>query len=194
MKSSLFTKIGKVNEEHIFSISGSETIDLGDEELIIQPTGGHSSDSVLIQAYGAKCTFIGDETNIIPDQPASFYIDGTGSSKKRLKLLNLLSTLSTKTICPAHQSPIPQPFDMYTHNLKFEHNHTKDTIYDLLVSAGQAKSYYLGEEYVKIIGIEWESPYKELGVAVTTASAFLKELETEGRAHYESHTERWGIK
>ena len=193
MKSSLFTKIGKLKEEQIFSITGSETIDLGDEELIIQPTGGHSSDSILIQAYNAKCTFIGDEGNIIPDQPASFYIDGTGDSKKRLKLINLLSTLNTETICPAHQSPVPQPFDMYLHNMKFEHNHTKDTIYDLLVSTGQAKSYFLGEECAKIIGIEWESPYKELGVASTTATAFLKELESEGRAQYVSHTERWGI-
>ncbi|MHA1941129.1 MAG: MBL fold metallo-hydrolase [Candidatus Hodarchaeales archaeon] len=193
MKSSLFTRIDKIKEEHIYSISGSETIDLGDEELIIQPTGGHSSDSVLIQAYNAKCTFIGDEANIIPNQPASFYIDGTGNTKKRLNLIKLLSSLTTETICPAHQSPIPHPFEMYVHNLKFEHNHTKDTIYDLLVSTGQAKAYFLGEEYMKIIGIEWESPYKELGVAATTASAFLKELEGEGRAKYESHTERWGI-
>lgn len=194
MKSSLFTKIGKIKEELIFSFSGSETIDLGGgEELILQSSGGHSADSILIQAYSAKCTFIGDEGNITPDQPASFYIDGTGSSQKRLKLLNLLSKLSTNTICPSHQSPIPQPFDLYIHNLIFEHNHTKDTIYDILVSAGQAKGHYLGEEYLKILGISWESPFKELGVATTTVNAFLKEMEAEGKVQYETHTQRWNV-
>jgi glyoxylase-like metal-dependent hydrolase (beta-lactamase superfamily II) len=194
MKSSLFTKISKIKEELIYSFSGSETIDLGGgEELILQTTGGHSADSILIQAYRAKCTFIGDEGNITPDHPASFYIDGTGDTKKRLKLLELLSKLTTDTICPAHQSPVPKPFDLYLHNLKFEHNHTKDTIYDILVSAGQAKAYYLGEEYLKILGVTWESPYKELGVAETTATAFLREMEAEGKVQYETHTQRWNI-
>jgi glyoxylase-like metal-dependent hydrolase (beta-lactamase superfamily II) len=192
MKSSLFTKIGQVKEEHIFSFSGSETIELGGgEELILQSSGGHSSCSILIQAYLAKCTFIGDEGNIKPDQPASFYIDGTGSSPKRLKLLKMLSKLSTDTICPSHQSPIPQPFDLYLHNLIFEHNHTKDTIYDVLVSAGQAKTHYIAEEYLQILGISWESPFKELGVATATANAFLKEMESEGKVQYETHSERW---
>ena len=193
MKSSLFTKIGKVKEELIFSFSGSETIDLGGEELLLQPTGGHSKDSILIQAYKAKCTFIGDEANIVPDNPASFYIDGTGSTKKRLKVLQLLSKISTEVICPAHQSPVPHPFDLYLHNLIFEHSHTRETIYDLLVSTGQAKVHLLAEEYLKTIGISWAAPFKELGVAETTVTAFLKELESEGKVHYESHTERWSI-
>ena len=194
MKSSLFTKIRKVKEEMIDSFSGSETINLGGEELLLQSTGGHSKDSILIQAYKAKCTFIGDEANITPDSPASFFIDGTGSVKKRLKVLELLAKMSTEVICPAHQSPVPQPFDLYLHNLIFEHSHTKETIYDLLVSTGQAKVHLLAEKYMKTIGISWDAPFKELGVAETTVTAFLKELEGEGNVHYESHTERWSIK
>jgi glyoxylase-like metal-dependent hydrolase (beta-lactamase superfamily II) len=193
MKSSLFSKIGKVKEELITCFSDSETIDLGSEELILQSTGGHSKDSILIQAYSAKCTFIGDEGNIVPEQPASFFIDGTGNSQKRLKVLKMLSNLSTETICPSHQSPVPHPFDLYLHNLIFEHNHTKDTIYDVLVSVGEAKTHYIAEEYMKTIGISWESPFSDLGVASTTATAFLKEMENEGRTQYESHTKRWGI-
>ena len=193
MKSSLFTKIGKVKEDHIYSFSGSETLELGGEELLLQHTGGHSKDSILIQAYQAKCTFIGDEANIVPDKPASFFIDGTGSTQSRLKVLKLLSNLSTEVICPAHQSPVPHPFDLYLHNLIFEHSHTKEAIYDILVSAGQAKIHLLAEKYLNTIGISWDSPFKELGVAETTVTAFLKELELEGKVHYESHTERWSI-
>ncbi|MHA2113678.1 MAG: MBL fold metallo-hydrolase [Candidatus Hodarchaeales archaeon] len=194
MRSSLFTKIGKVKEELIYSFSGSETLDLGGEELILQSTGGHSKDSILIQAYKAKCTFIGDEANIAPDNPASFFIDGTGSTQKRLKVLELLSNISTEVICPSHQSPVPQPYDLYLHNLIFEHSHTKETIYDLLVSTGQAKVHLLAGKYLNTIGISWDAPFKELGVAETTVTAFLKELEDEDIVHYESHTERWNIK
>ncbi|PWI48644.1 hypothetical protein CEE45_05385 [Candidatus Heimdallarchaeota archaeon B3_Heim] len=193
MKSSLFSKIGKVKEELITCISDSETIDLGSEELILQSTGGHSKDSILIQAYSAKCTFIGDEGNIAPEQAASFFIDGTGSSQKRLKLLKMLSNISTEVICPAHQSPVPHPFDLYLHNLIFEHKHTKDTIYDILVSAGEAKIHYIAEEYLNTLGISWESPFEDLGVASTTATAFLKEMEDEGRTQYETHSKRWSI-
>lgn len=99
MKSSLFSKIGKVKEELIQPFEKSETIDLGGEELILQHSGGHSSDSILIQAYRGGCTFIGDEGNIYPNQPATFYIDGTGSTERRLKLLDLVGKLKTEIIC-----------------------------------------------------------------------------------------------
>ncbi len=191
MKSSLFSKIGKIKEELIQPFSNSESIDLGEEQLILQHSGGHSADSILIQAYKGQCTFIGDEANIYPDQPSSFFIDSTGSTNKRLKLLNLLSKLNTEVICPSHQSPIPKPTELYISNLLFEHNHTKDTIYDLLLSAGQAKTFYLAEEYQKILGFSWKTPFKELGVAETTVVAFLEEMKKEGKAEYESHTKRW---
>ncbi len=193
MKSSLFSKIGKLKGELIHSFEKSETLDLGGEELILQNSGGHSSDSILIQAYRGGCTFIGDEGNIYPDQPAAFYIDGTGSSDRRMKLLELVSKIKTEVICPAHQSPVPRPVELYVQNLIFEHKHTKDTIYDLLVNAGQAKVFFMAEEYQRILGISWTSPFKELGVAETTVNAFLKELEKEGRVHYETHTQRWSI-
>lgn len=191
MKSSLFSKIGKVKEDLLHPFGESETIDLGGEELILQNSGGHSADSILIQAYRGRCTFIGDEGNIYPDQPAAFYIDGTGSPNRRLKLLELIGKIKTEVICPAHQSPIPRPVDLYINNLIFEHKHTKDTIYDLLVSAGQAKAFYLAEEYQNALGISWETPFKELGVAETTVTAFLEELEKEGRVRYETHSQRW---
>jgi glyoxylase-like metal-dependent hydrolase (beta-lactamase superfamily II) len=193
MKSSLFSKIGQVKEELIHAFSKSETLDLGGEQLILQHTGGHSADSILIQAYKAQCTFIGDEGNIYPDQPAAFFIDNSGNTKNREKLMNMLSNLKTEVICPTHQSPVPKPLEQYLNNLMFEHSHTKDTIYDLLVSVGEAKAFYLAEEYQKTLGISWQSPFKELGVAETTVTAFLKELESEGRVRYESHTKRWGI-
>ncbi|MFX0084124.1 MAG: MBL fold metallo-hydrolase [Candidatus Hodarchaeota archaeon] len=194
MKSSLFSKIGNIKEDLIQSFSKSESIDLGGEQLLLQHSGGHSADSILIQAYRGQCTFIGDECNIYPDQPASFFIDSTGSSVQRLKLLNLLSKLNTEVICPTHQAPVPKPTDLYINNLKFEHTHTKDTIYDLLLSAGQAKTFYLAEEYQKILGISWKTPFKELGVAETTVEAFLNEMKKEGKAEYESHTKRWSAK
>ncbi|MHA2245579.1 MAG: MBL fold metallo-hydrolase [Candidatus Hodarchaeales archaeon] len=187
------SKIGKVKDELIHSFEKSETLDLGGEELILQHSGGHSSDSILIQAYRGECSFIGDEGNIYPDQPASFFIDGTGSTERRSKLLDLVSKLKTEVICPTHQSPIPRPVELYIQNLSFEHKHTKDTIYDLLVSAGQAKEFFIAEEYQRILGISWTTPFKELGVAETTVNAFLKELEKEGRVHYETHTQRWSI-
>ncbi|MFX1505651.1 MAG: MBL fold metallo-hydrolase [Promethearchaeota archaeon] len=193
MKSSLFSKIGKVKEEFIHPFDKSETIDLGGEELILQNSGGHSADSILIQAYRGGCTFIGDEGNIYPDQSAAFYIDGTGSSEKRMKLLELVGKLKTEVICPAHQSPVPKPVELYIQNLTFEHKHTKDTIYDLVVSAGEAKAFYVAEEYQRILGFSWETPFKELGVAETTVTAFLKELEKEGKVHYETHTQHWSI-
>jgi len=193
MKSSLFSKIGRVKEEFICPFEKSETLDLGGEELILQSSGGHSVDSILIQAYRGGCTFIGDEGNIYPDQAAAFYIDGTGSPEKRLKLLELVGKLKTEIVCPAHQSPVPKPVELYIQNLTFEHKHTKDTIYDLVVSAGEAKGFYVAEEYQRILGFYWETPFKELGVAETTVTAFLKELEKEGKVRYETHTQRWSI-
>ncbi len=193
MKSSLFSKIRKVKEELIHSFEKSETIDLGGEELILQNSGGHSADSILIQAYRGGCTFIGDEGNIYPGHPAAFFIDGTGSVERRLKLLDLVSKLKTEVICPTHQSPVPKPVELYINDLTFEHKHTKDTIYDLVVSAGEAKVHYIAEEYQRILGFFWETPFKELGVAETTVTAFLKQLEKEGKVHYESHTQRWSI-
>ncbi|UCE13442.1 MAG: MBL fold metallo-hydrolase [Candidatus Heimdallarchaeota archaeon] len=193
MKTSLFSKIGKVKEELLHPFGDSETLDLGGEELILQNSGGHSVDSILIQAYRGGCTFIGDEGNIYPDQPAAFYIDGTGSPNRRMKLLELIGKIKTEVICPAHQAPVPRPVDLYLNNLTFEHKHTKDTIYDLLVSAGQAKAFYLAEEYQRALGFSWETPFKELGVAETTVNAFLEELEKEGKVRYETHSQRWSV-
>lgn len=191
MKSPLFSKIGKVKEDLLQPVSGSETLDLGGEQLILQHTGGHSMDSIIIQAYRSGCTFIGDEGNIYPDQSASFFIDGTGSSERRLRVLNLLAKLKTEIICPSHQSPVPKPVESYVQNLTFEHTHTKDTIFDLLVRTGEAKAFFIAEEYQKILGVSWSTPFKELGVAESTVVAFLKELEKENQAHYQSHSQRW---
>ncbi|NHJ02789.1 MAG: MBL fold metallo-hydrolase [Candidatus Heimdallarchaeota archaeon] len=193
MKSSLFSKISKIDEKFIHPFSSSETLELGGESLILQHTGGHSADSILIQAYRGQCTFIGDEGNIYPDQPAAFYLDATGDSKKRLKLLELLKNVRTEVICPSHQSPVPKPTDMYIHNLIFEHNHTKDTLYDLLLSVGQSKVHYLSEEYQNTLGISWKTPFDELGVAETTVTVFMNELKKEGKVDYESHNERWKV-
>lgn len=193
MKSSLFSKIGKVKEELIHPFEKSENLDLGSEELILQSSGGHSADSILIQAYRGGCTFVGDECNIYPEKPVAFFIDGTGSTERRLKLLHLVSKLKTEVICPTHQSPIPKPVELYINDLIFEHKHTKDTIYDLVVSAGEAKAFFIAEEYQRILGFSWETPFKELGVAETTVTAFLKQLEKEGKVHYETHTQRWSI-
>lgn len=193
MKSSLLSKIGKVKEELVYTFNKSETLDLGGEELILQHTGGHSADSIIIQAYRGECTFIGDEGNIYPENYSAFFIDNTGSSMKRAKVLDLLSKIKTENICPTHQSPVPKPFDLYVHNLSFEHKHTKDTIYDVLLSVGEAKIRYIAEEFCKILGIDWNTPFDELGVEETTATAFLRELENEGLVVYESHSLRWKI-
>ena len=62
-----------------------------------------------------------------------------------------------------------------------------------MVSAGETKAFYVAEEYQCILSFSWETPFKELGVVKTTVTAFLKELEKEGKVHYETHTQRWSI-
>ncbi|MFX1532938.1 MAG: MBL fold metallo-hydrolase [Promethearchaeota archaeon] len=195
LSTGMFADIKKIEPEHVFQTD--ETIDLGQETLMIQASGGHSNDHAIIHAVEKKATFIGDESFVYADKPESFFFDLTGDPARRNKTINLLKNMKTELVCPAHTPPIPcsghNRADLVTFIDKCNaaYSLTERTIIDLLSDMGDSSvadiSYYLNRS----LDVNWKSPFAEMKVGSVTVEVILKHLKKEGRAEFNPKKNVW---
>lgn len=166
-------------------IKGGEDIKIGDEIFIIQNTGGHSSDHILIHAYKNKASFIGDELGIYPDSEYSFFFDLTGSPEQRKKALKLFAKLKSQYLFPTFIPPIDRTdYDRVTQEAILAQEHLETTILETLSGYGTIKLKKLVKHIEDTLVIDWKSPYKELGVLETTIEVYLAKLIKENLVEF----------
>ncbi len=190
MKSSAFSKIQGIKPDIV--LKGDEILDLGDDKLLIQGTGGHSADHILIHSFTRKCTFLGDELPIYPNNAYSFYFDVTGSPNRRSRVLKTLEKIKTNLLCPGHIPPIPrEAITEYIAELDAAHNHTQQVLTEILANSTEIFLSDLTRDLYKVLGIQWYSPYIELKAPELSCEAFLRQMEEKGEVEYNPNSKRW---
>jgi glyoxylase-like metal-dependent hydrolase (beta-lactamase superfamily II) len=86
-------------------IGDGETIRVGEFNLQVIHTGGHSSGHCVLYESAHKILFSGDEVNNFPNDPRKFYIDLSGSMAMKNMALDKLSSLSIEYLLPSHDVP-----------------------------------------------------------------------------------------
>ncbi|MFX0095356.1 MAG: hypothetical protein ACFFBD_26715, partial [Candidatus Hodarchaeota archaeon] len=195
LSTGMFSDIKKIEPEQVFQKDAS--VDLGQETLMLQPSGGHCNDHVIIHAVEKKATFIGDEAFIYADRPESFFFDLTGNPDQRKKVINLLKNMKTDLICPAHTPPIPcsahNRADLVTFidQCNSGYDLAVNTIIDLLTDMGDSNVTDIAHYLNRTLNIDWGSPYAELKVGALTVEIILKQLKKEGRAEFNPKQKVW---
>ncbi len=173
------------------------TLELGESKLLMQETKGHSEDHILIMFFSknAKGVFIGDETHIYPGNPYSFFLDSTGNFPNHQKTVKMLESIKADVILPAHLPPIfNQGSDLFeaSQEMQFSFDHVIKTIMDILIEKGGEKNWYIIERVTKTITkFRWFDPYFSWNVGPTTIEVILKNLQSEGKAEYDTAKQRW---
>jgi glyoxylase-like metal-dependent hydrolase (beta-lactamase superfamily II) len=175
-------------------LKGGEDIEIGDEIFIVQATGGHSADQLLIHAYKAKASFIGDELGVYPDSEYTFFFDLTGSPDQRKKALKLFAKLKSQYLFSTHLPPIDRTdYDRVTQEAILAQEHLETTILESLSGHGKIRLKNL-ENYVEdTLVIEWKSPYKELGVMETTIEVYLRKLIKEKQVEFDEKSKMYSF-
>ncbi|MFX0116175.1 MAG: MBL fold metallo-hydrolase [Candidatus Hodarchaeota archaeon] len=174
-----------------------ETLELGDKQLLLQESGGHCEDHLLVMAISkdTNALFLGDETPIYPNNPYSFFMDSTGDYEKHQKTLKLLENVSAEVVLPAHIPPIfNQGSDLFeaAQEMRFSLDHVKKTIFDTLMEKGGEKEWFIQERVFKTLkDFHWYEPYFSWGVGPNTIHRILKNLEVEGEARFDTAKQRW---
>jgi len=173
------------------------TLELGDNKILLQETGGHCEDHLLAMyiSKDSKALFLGDEAHIYPNNPYSFFMDSTGSFTKHQKIVQLLENVSTDVIIPAHISPIfNQGSDLFeaAQEMRFSLEHVRKTIYDIIVEKGGEKEWFIRERVFKTLQkFHWDGPFFAWAVGSTTIHVMLKSLADEGKVKYNTAREKW---
>jgi glyoxylase-like metal-dependent hydrolase (beta-lactamase superfamily II) len=175
-------------------IKGGEEIEIGDEIFIVQSTGGHCADQLLIHAYKAKASFIGDELGVYPDSEYTFFFDLTGSPGQRKKALKLFAKLKSQYLFPTHLSPIDRTdYDKITQEAILAQEHLETTILESLSGHGKIRLKNLVDYVEDTLIINWKSPYKELGVMETTIEVYLQELIKEKQVEFDEKSKMYSF-
>ena len=143
-------------------VKGGTDVTIGDEIFLIETTGGHSSDSILVHAYKNRATFLGDELRIYPENEYAFYFDLTGSPEQRKKALRACARLRTEYIYSTHIPPVAkEDLDTITQEAILAQEHLETTILETLSGAENLKLPALATRVTEILAIDWKSPFKE---------------------------------
>ncbi len=174
-----------------------ETLDLDDNQLLLQESGGHSEDHLLVMSISkdSKALLLGDEAGTYPNNAYSYFMDSTGNYQKHHKVLRMLEKVSADVILPAHLPPIfNQGSELFeaVQEMQYSLEHVKKTIYDTLMEKGGEKEWFIQERVFKILpDIRWYDPYFSWGVGSSTINVILKNLEAEGKARFDTAKQRW---
>jgi glyoxylase-like metal-dependent hydrolase (beta-lactamase superfamily II) len=192
-KSSLFGNyVGLPKPDEISFLQGGEDLQIGESTFIIDKTGGHSSDSILIHAYNQKATFIGDELGIYDNNEYSFFFDLTGSPERRRKALRVCSKLKTGFIFPTHLSPIEQGFiDQDVEHAILAQQHFETTLSETLLGFDSARLDKIVDHVHQILHLKWQTPYKELKVGHSTILRYLELFKNEEKVIFDPKTKKY---
>lgn len=195
-KSSLFENYKHLPDiETIQFLQGGEDLSIGDETFIIDKTGGHSSDSILIHAYNRKATFIGDELGVYDNNEYSFFFDLTGSPEQRKKALRVCSRLNTNYIFPTHLSPIERDFiDQDVEQAILAQKHYETTLLETISGFNDSVRLDTIVNHVhQLLHLTWHTPFKELKVGHATILQYLNVFMNEEKVTYDEKSKKYSI-
>ena len=170
-----FSKMKGIDEDLIQLVSGDEKFDLGGKTILLRATQGHSAAHVFYYCVENRAMFTGDEVQIYPENPYSYYIDATGDVHKREQALKLLLNAKIDVFAPAHDSVFigPDFKDAIRLALESQH-HVEDLILDTLID-GALPTETIQKQINSSLGLNWGEPYRSL-INAHTARAHLKRL------------------
>lgn len=170
----------------------SDDVQVGDETFILQGTGGHSADSLLIHAYQRKSTFVGDELGLYDHNEYSFYCDLTGKPENRVKALRMCSKLNTNYVFPTHLSPVERGFlDEEVEQAILAQQHFETTLLETLMGYDNARLDRLVDHVYQVLHVDWKSPFDALQVGTATITQFLEGLVRQDKVLYDEKTKRY---
>ena len=173
-------------------LSGNDDLKIDDETFIIQPSGGHSSDSIIIHAYNAKATFIGDEIGIYDNNEYSFFFDLTGSPDRRSKALHAVQKLKSKFVFSSNLSPIENAYlDEEVEAAILAQEHFETTLRECLLGYDSARLSQIVDHVYSTLNIEWKSPYAELKVQESTIMRYLEMWKKNELVTYNEQTKKY---
>ena len=171
-------------------VSHGQNISVGETNLKVIHTGGHSAGHCAFYDMSRKSLFSGDEVNNFPNDSRKFYVDNTGSIVSKLAALDVLSKLGADYLFPSHDTPhlfadVRLQFEAAKDGVVY----LQDTILTLLGARGeadieqlvfdirQARSVPLPESYdalitttihVTLMGLKEAGLIRELGDGIWT--------------------------
>ncbi|TXT57364.1 MAG: Hydroxyacylglutathione hydrolase [Candidatus Thorarchaeota archaeon] len=163
--------------DHIFH--DKETIKIGDFELKVIHTGGHSAGHCVFYESKNKILFSGDEVNNFPNEPQKFYLDLSGDIADRGTALDKMTRMDIDYLLPAHD--IPHLFGEVSLQIKEARNgvnHFQDTVLRLIKARGDSDI----EQLVYDIEVSRSVPIPEALDALlpTTLEVTLNSLKKAG--------------
>jgi len=194
-KSSLFENYVNLPEvDTLQFLQGGEDLQIGDETFIIDRTGGHSSDSILIHAYKHKATFIGDELGIYDNNEYSFFFDMTGSPEQRKKALRVCSKLNTSYLFPTHLSPIEKEYiDQDVEQAILAQQHYETTLLETISGFDSVRFDTIVDHVHSLLQLTWHTPFKELKVGQSTILRYLELFLAEEKVMYNEKSKKYSL-
>ena len=175
-------------------LTGGDDIKIGNETFIIQHSAGHSSDSIIIHAYKAKATFIGDELGIYPQNEYSFFFDLTGSPDRRSKALKAVQRLKTKFIFSANIPPIENDYiDEEVEGALLAQQHFETTLQETMLGFNSARINQIVDHVYGTLNLDWKTPYSELKVQESTIMQYLELWKKNGLVKYDDKNKRYSF-
>lgn len=173
-------------------LTGENDLKIDDEIFIIQPSGGHSSDSIIIHAYNAKVTFIGDELGIYDNNEYSFFFDLTGSPDRRSKALKATQKLKSRFVFSSNISPIENRYlDEEVESAILAQEHFETTLRESLLGFDSARLNQLTDHVYNTLDVNWKSPYSELKVQESTILQYLEMWKKNDLVTYNETTKKY---
>lgn len=173
-----FSKMKGINEDSVHLIRGDEKFDLGGKTILLRSTQGHSAAHVFYYCLEDRAMFTGDEVQVYPENPYSYYVDATGDVQKREQALQLILKAKIDIFAPAHDSVFVGPDFKDAIRLALEsQHHVEDLILDTLID-GAVQTEVIQQQIDSSLGLDWGEPYRSL-IDAHTARAHLRKLARE---------------
>lgn len=174
-KSSKKEESEEIIPKNVHFTKSGEDFQFGDETFILQHSGGHSSDSIIIHTIKTKVTFIGDELGVYNNNEYSFFFDLTGSPGRREKALRACQRLKTKFILSSNISPIENEYiDEEVEAAIQAQSHFETTLRESLLGYDWSRLDTIVDHVYSTLNIKWSSPYLEFKVAQSTIKNYLE--------------------
>lgn len=175
----VFSKMKGIDEKSLHVVKGDEKFDLGGKTILLRSTGGHSAAHMFFYCLEDQAMFSGDEVQIYPENPYSYYFDATGDLKKREHALKLLLKAKIDILCPSHDAAfVGSDFkDMIRLALESQH-HVEEVVLDALLE-GSVTTEAVQQHIETSLNLDWGEPYRSL-IDAHTARVHLRKLEREG--------------
>jgi len=171
----VFSKMKGIPEDRVQFVRGDEKFDLGGKTILLRTTQGHSAAHMFYYCIENQAMFTGDEVQIYPENPYSYYFDATGDAQNREQALQLLLKAKIDIFAPAHDAAFVGAEFKDSIRLALEsHRHVEDLILDALIE-GSSPTEAIQRHMEVALGLDWAEPYRSL-IDAHTARAHLRKL------------------